>query len=448
MALSLPEVVRQFKADVAKALSADWIEKACRILGVAFRRRTLDPVTTLHVFLLQILHGNTACTALPHLAGCAFSAAAYVKARCRLPLALFERLLERVGDALFGEQQTTGRWRGHRTWLLDGSSFSMPDTPELQDRFGQPGAQREGCGFPVAHVLALFHAGTGFLQRVIAAPLRTHDLAQAALMHAELLAGDVLIGDRGFASYVHLAQLVARNLHGLFRCHQRQIVDFRAGRRHTGQRKPTAGLPRSRWLKRLGRYDQLVEYVKPTRRPKGMSRADYDALPNTLVLRELRYWIGRRGYRTKVITLVTTLIDAEAYPAAELATLYGQRWQVETNLRHLKTTMRMEVLHCQTVDGVLKELLMFALAYNLVRLVMLEASRRQETPVDRISFVDALRWLRTAEPGTPLPRLVVNPHRPHRFEPRVVKRRPKQYSRMTSPRRKLRKRLAGKRPAA
>jgi hypothetical protein len=448
MALSLPEVVRRFKADVAQALSDEWIEKACRALGLSFRRRTLDPVTTLHVFLLQILHGNVACTALPHLAGRAFSAAAYVQARCRLPLALFEWLLERVVDALFGEQQTTGRWRGHRTWLLDGSSFSMPDTPELQDHFGQPGAQREGCGFPVAHVLALFHAGTGFLQRVIAAPLRTHDLAHAALMHAELLAGDVLIGDRGFASYVHLAQLVARNLHGLFRCHQRQIVDFRRGRQHTGQRKPTAGLPRSRWLKRLGRYDQQVEYVKPTRRPKGMGRADYDALPNTLVLRELRYWIGRRGYRTKEITLVTTLIDAEAYPAAELAALYGQRWHVETNLRHLKTTMRMEVLHCQTVDGVLKELLMFALAYNLVRLVMLEASRRQEAPVDRISFVDALRWLRTAEPGTPLPRLVVNPHRPHRFEPRVVKRRPKQYSRMTSPRPKLRKRLAGKRHAA
>jgi Transposase DDE domain len=286
------------------------------------------------------------------------------------------------------------------------------------------------------------------LQRVIAAPLRTHDLAHAALMHAELLAGDLLIGDRGFASFVHLARLVVRNLHGLFRCRQRQIVDFRCGRRHTGQRKPTAGLPRSRWLKRLGRYDQLVEYTKPARRPKGMSRDDYDGLPNTLVLRELRYWIGRRGYRTKVITLVMTLIDAEAYPATELATLYGQRWQVETNLRHLKTTMRMEVLHCQTVDGVLKELMMFALAYNVVRLVMLEASRRQGAPADRISFVDALRWLRTTEPGTPLPRLVVNPHRPHRFEPRVVKRRPKEYARMTSPRPKLRKRLAGKRHAA
>ena len=103
--------------------------------------------------------------------------------------------------------------------------------------------------------------------------------------------------------------------------------------------------------------------------------------------------------------------------------------------------MKMEVLHCKTVDGVMKELTMFALAYNLVRLVMLEAANRQGVALDRISFVDALRWLRTAKPGTPLPKLVVNPHRPHRFEPRVVKRRPKNYRHMTKPRKQLRKRM-------
>jgi Transposase DDE domain len=442
MAVSLPEVLRQFKTRVADALSAEWIEQACQALGITFRRRLLDPVTLCHIFLLQILHGNTACAGLRHLAEKSFSAAAYVKARTRLPLALFAWLLERVVDACSCDIHGTGRWRGHRTWLLDGSSFSMPDTPELQQHFGQHGNQKKGCGFPVAHILTLFHAGTGLLQRVLASPLRTHDMAWAALMHPEMLAGDVLIADRGFSSYVHLAQLFMRNLHGLLRCHQRQIVDFSPGRRHTGGRKPEAGLPRSRWLKSLGPYDQVVEYVKPDQRPKGVSRSDYDALPDTLILRELRYWIDKPGYRTKVITLVTTLIDAEAYPAEELATLYGQRWQVETNLRHLKTTMKMEVLHCKTVDGVLKELTMFALAYNLVRLVMLEAASRQGVALERISFVDALRWLRTAKPGTPLPELVVNPHRPHRFEPRVVKRRPKSYRYMTKPRGELRKRLA------
>ncbi len=448
MALTVAEVVGQFKADVGRALSADFIERVCYNVGHVFRKRILDPVTLIHTFLLQILHGNIACTALPHLAGKSFSATAYTSARSRLPLVVFWDLLERVVDNLFPVRQKTGLWRGHRTWLLDGSSFSMADRPELQKHFGQPGHQKKGCGFPVAHFLALFHAGTGFLQRVIAAPLRTHDMAQAASMHPEMTEGDILVADRGFASYAHLALIFLQNLHAVFRCHQRQIVNFRPGRRHTKQGKACVGLPRSRWLKRLGRYDQLVEYARPIDRPAWMTAEDFVALPKTLMVRELRFSITQPGRRTRVITLVTTLLDPQRYPASALAELYEQRWQIEVNLRHLKTTMKMEVLHCHTVDGVHKELAMFALAYNLVRLVMLEASRRQQVPLDRISFIDALRWLRTATPGTPLPSLITNPHRPQRVEPRVLKRRKKEYTLMTKPRHQLRKALASKRDAA
>jgi hypothetical protein len=134
-------------------------------------------------------------------------------------------------------------------------------------------------------------------------------------------------------------------------------------------------------------------------------------------------------------------LDAERYTAAALAELYGMRWQVETNLSHLKRTLGMDVLRCETVRGVKKELLVFALVYNLVRAVMLEASRRQEVPLARISFIDALRWLATARPGADLPDLVINPHRPNRVEPRQVKRRPKSYSLLTKPRDELRKAL-------
>jgi hypothetical protein len=448
MALTLAEVVGQFKADVGRTLSAEFIERACRNVGHQFRKRILDPVTLIHTFLLQVLHGNVACTALPHLIGKSFSATAYTNARARLPLVLFWDLLERVADNLLPVRQATGLWRGHRTWLLDGSSYSMPDEPELQEYFGQPGGQKKGCGFPVAHILALFHAGTGFLQRVVAAPLRTHDLAHAASMHPEMSEGDILVADRGFASYAHLALLFLRKMHGVFRCHQRQIVDFHPRRPHTPQRKAKAGLPRSRWLKRLGRHDQLVEYTRPAQKPVWMSDAQYAALPATLTVRELRFTTRQRGRRTRVITLVTTLLDPELYPAWALADLYGQRWQAETNLRHLKTTMNMDVLHCHTVEGVFKELAMFALAYNLVRLVMLQAARRQRVPLDRISFIDALRWLRTTAPGTPLPILATNPHRPDRVEPRVRKRRPKEYPLMTKPRNQLRKALLRQRPAA
>jgi hypothetical protein len=448
MALSIPQIVRQFKADVAKALSAETINKICGYLGHAWRQRTLDPVTTLHVFLLQILHGNTACTALSRLAAVPFSAAAYCLARKRLPLALFQDLLERVCDALFPEVQETGRWRGHRTWTLDGSSFSMPDTPALQAHFGQPSGQPKGCGFPVAHLLVLFHAGTGLLLRVMASPMRTHDMKHAATMHPELDEGDVLIADRGFASFTHLALLFLRQMHALFRCHQKQIVSFRVGRRHTRQRRPRKGWPRSRYVRRLGHWDQLVEYTKPTTKPTWIDKARYATLPATLLLRELRFLTPQRGHRTKVITLVTTLLDPVAYPATALAELYLTRWQIEVNFRHLKTTMGLEVLHCKSVLGVLKELYMFALAYNLVRLVMLEAARRQKVPLERISFIDALRWLRDAAADTPLTPLVINPARPNRLEPRVLKRRMKEYTLMTKPRSVLRKVLLRKKRAA
>jgi DDE family transposase len=448
MALSIPQIIHQFKADVAKVLAAETIRRICGVLGYSWRERVLDPVTTVHVFLLQILHGNTACTALSRLAGVAFSAAAYCDARTRLPLAVFKELLQRVCDALYPEVQSTGRWRGHRTWTMDGSSFSMPDTPDLQARFGQPSNQGKGCGFPVAHLLVLFHAGTGLLLRVLASPLRTHDMHHAATMHPELEEGDVLLADRGFASFAHLALLFMRKLHGVFRCHQKQIVSFRKGRKHTGHRRPKKGLPRSRYVQRLGRRDQLVEYTKPKTKPKWMEDDTFASLPETLLVRELRYDTPQRGHRTKVITLVTTLLDPVDYPAAELATLYLSRWQIEVNFRHLKTTMGMEVLHCKTEKGVLKEMYMFALAYNLIRLVMLEASHRQKVPLERISFVDALRWLRDAGPDTLLTPLVINPFRPNRLEPRVLKRRMKKYTLMKKPRHVLRKALQRKKKAA
>jgi hypothetical protein len=448
MALTIPQILRQFKTDVGQAIAADTILKICGYLRYACRDRVLGPVTTVHVFLLQILHGNTACTALSRLAGIPFTAAAYCLARKRLPLALFKELLEHVCDALFPEVHMTGRWRGHRTWLLDGSSYSMPDTPELRAHFGQPSVQAKGCGFPVAHMLVLFHAGTGLLLRVLASPLRTHDMRHAATMHPELDEGDILIADRGFASFAHLALLFLRNMHGLFRCHQKQIVSFRVGRKSTKQTKPRKGLPRSRYVRRLGRRDQWVEYSKPKTKPTWMDKATFASLPETLLLRELRFATPQRGHRTRVITLVTTLLDPIAYPATALAELYLGRWQIEVNFRHLKTTMGLEVLHCKTVAGVLKEMYMFAITYNLVRLVMLEASRRQQVPRDRISFIDALRWLRDAKTDTRLTALVINPARPDRLEPRVLKRRMKEYNLMRKPRHELRKALLRKKAAA
>ena len=155
----------------------------------------------------------------------------------------------------------------------------------------------------------------------------------------------------------------------------------------------------------------------------------------------MRYDISRPGFRTRQITLVATLLDSESYPVADLAELYRQRWQIETSLAHLKTTMRMEVLHCQTVPGVLKELTVLAIVSNLVRMVMWHSATLQRISVERISFLDALRWLGAPKTGMPLRALIVNPFRPHRIEPRVKKRRPKSFPLMIKPRQALQQQL-------
>jgi DDE family transposase len=444
MVASVTAVLKRVKMEWATQLQPEAIITACEEAGyTSWRERVLTPVTTIQLFLLQILHGNTACNHLPHLSGLRFSASAYCQARTKLPLNLFALLLTRLCASVSPCDE--GRWHGHRTFLVDGSGCSMPDTPALQDAFGQPTVQRPGCGFPVARLLGLFHAGTGVLLKLVVAPLLTHDLAQVQAVHPSLQAGDVLVADRGLCSYAHLALLAQAGVHAVLRVGARQLVDFTPGRPFVmpGVRRTPAvkGIPRSRWLKAVGVHDQLVTWLKPKTRPSWLTREALAALPEALVLREVRYRIGTQGFRTRQITLVTTLLDAEVYRVADLAALYRQRWQVETSLAHLKTTMQMDVLHCKTVSGVLKELTVFAIVYNLVRLVMWQSATLQHTAAERISFVDALRWLTAPRTGRPVAALIVNPLRPHRVEPRVKKRRPKSFPFMIKPRQALRQQL-------
>jgi hypothetical protein len=397
---------QRFTGEWAALLQPEAIFAACGEVGyTGWRDRVLTPVTTVPLFLLQILHGNTACRHLPHLSGLRFTAAAYCQARAKLPLRFFDRLLERFSSAVQRSALDDGRWHGHRTFLVDGSTCSMPDMPALQDAFGQSTEQRPGCSFPVAHLLGLFHAGTGVLLKLVVAPLLTHDLAQVQQVHPMVAPGEVLVADRGRCSYAPLARLVQAGVHAVLRVGARQIVDFTPGRpfvRPSVRRTPAVkGVPRSHWLKALGIEDQLVAWLKPKTCPSRLTREVLAALPETLVLREVRYHINRPGFRTRQITLVTTLLDAEIYRVADLAELYRRRWQVETLLAHLKTTMQMAVLHGKTVPGVLKELTVFALVYHLVRMVMWHSATLQHIGVERISFLDALRWLGAPSTGVP-----------------------------------------------
>jgi hypothetical protein len=269
-------------------------------------------------------------------------------------------------------------------------------------------------------------------------------MAHAAGLHPLMNDGDVLVGDCAFASFTHLALLLQANLHGVLRAHQRRIVDFTPGRKSRRPRRKSQrpGLPTSRWIKSVGKKDQIVEYPKPTERPTWIGVEAYDQLPPAITVRELRYRIGRRGFRTQQVTLVTTLLDPRKYAHGELAKLYEARWRIETNLRHLKQTMGMDVLRSKTVEGIQKELWVYLIVYNQVRRFMLAAAERQGVAPDRISFIDALDALRhQGTQAAALRAMVVNPDRPGRHEPRVIKRRKDRYTYLTRPRDELRKAL-------
>ena len=437
-------VLARLRQDLADILAPETIRAACREAGYTWRNRKLDPVATVLLFLLQVLHGNTACQHVVHFGTWAFSASAYCKARRRLPLRVLQILVERTAAKFRSATVATSTWLGHRVWIIDGSSFSMSDVPQLQKYFGQPAGQRRGCGFPVAHWAALFDLATGMLLRMTTSPMRTHDMSQTRQVESEVKPGDIVLGDRGFCSYAHLAMLFTRGVHGVFRLHQKQLVDFTPGRPLATKLSCAAnpkGLPHSLWVKSNGILDQVVIWYKPKQKPGWMTAEQYAELPAEMSVRELRYQVERPGFRVVTITLVTTLLDPVRYPKSELAKLYRLRWRIELNFRHIKISMKMDILHCKTVDGIMKELNMFALAYNLIRAVMEESARVQGVPIERISFLDALRFLSSPTPGGDASKILINPSRPNRVEPRVLKRRKKPYPLMTEPRFVLRNRL-------
>ena len=244
-------ILQRFTGEWATRLHPDAMLAVCSAMGyTAWRSRVLTPVTPIQLFLLQSLHGHTACSHLPHLSGLRCRAAASCQARARLPRRVFTRLVERCGSAVQRSALDEGRWHGHRPWLVEGSGCARPDTPAVQEAFGQPTAQRPGCGVPVARLLGLCHAGTGLLLTVVVAPLLTHDLAQVQAVHPSGQDGDGLVADRGLCSSAHLALLVQAGGHAVRRVGARPSGDVTPGRplvRPSVRRTPAVnGIPRSR----------------------------------------------------------------------------------------------------------------------------------------------------------------------------------------------------------
>lgn len=419
--------VQQVKDDLHGIINPQTIIDLCRQLGHEWRDTKLNPVTTICLFIRQILHGNTSCTHVRQFANFAFHASAYCEARQRLPVVLLLKLLQSVARQV--SAQAEDYWLGHRVLGIDGSSFSMSDTAPLRGLFRYAPQQKAGCGFPTARFVAIFQLGSGALVDIVSATMREAELPLARVLQRCLRRGDLLVGDRAYCSYGHICTLLQRHVHAVFRMHGSMKVSFQLHRR----------LPRSRWIQRLGLHDQIVEWTKPRQCPTWLTKRQYRHLPDRIQVRELRYRVSEPGFRSEEVTIATTLLDSEQYPREAIAELYLDRWQVETNLRHLKTTMRMDVLRCQTVDGIHRELAVFGIVYNAVCSVRIHAAQAQRVTPDRISFIDVLRWLAGGCQGTDLPQFVVNHKRDRPSQPRVVKRRHKDYTYMTLPNRPRRK---------
>jgi len=281
----------------------------------------------------------------------------------------------------------------------------MPDPPAVQAAFGQPTEQRPGGGVPVARLLGLFQAGTGVRLTLVVAPLLTHALARVQAVQPSGPPDEGLVADRGRCASAPLARLVQAGVPAVRRVGARPSVACTPGRPFARPRvRRTAavnGWPRSRWRNALGVHDQRVAWLTPKTCPSGLTRETLAAWPETWRLREVRYGISTPGFRTRQITLVTTRLAPAVYRVADLADLYRQRWQVETSLAQLKTTMPMEVWPCQTVPGVLQALTVFALVYHLVRMVMCPSAMRHHIGGERLSVLEALRWLGAPSTGIP-----------------------------------------------
>ena len=411
--------------------------------GPNSRERVFTLRLTFECFVWQLLKPETSCRevvrqvqALLRLHGRPLvdpGDSAYIQARQRLPRERLEKALSATAQAADRRAGSGGQLRDRPVQVVDGSSVQLADTAQNQKRYPQPTTQKRGCGFPVMKLAVLFSLTSGAILSVITGSLRHHYLRLLRGLWDQLKKGDILLGDRAYGEYTTVAGLSQQGVDVVARLHPRRHVDFRKARR-------------------LGHNDGLFVWTKGYQQSEILSAGEWALLPAQITVRIIRFTATLRGFRSRRITLVTTLLDPQLYPAQDLVDLYARRWRLELCLRDLKTTMGMEQLRCKTPDMAEKELLAYLVAHNLIRCVMAEAVARYAVDLERVSFkgsVDALRQYSEAigqarnrnmrrqlweDLLLNLARDLVR-HRPNRREPRAVKRRPKPYPLLNQTRR-------------
>jgi hypothetical protein len=440
------EILQQkFQSGVAVPFGATLCERALEDLfranGMRWRNRLFTPVVTLWASVLQVLDAdkserNAVSRIMAWLAASGAAVpegdtGAYNRSKGRFSEVVVQQVFRRSGAALEAQVEERDLWCGRRVKLLDGSTVSMPDTPENQQDYPQQSTQQPGCGFPTARLLTVFSLHSGGLTDLAIANLNTSELAMARPLYRHFDSGDVAVADQFYGTYTDLVYVQQQQADAVFRRHYCRKSNFQQGRV-------------------LSADEHIVVWDKPKSCPMSLTQAEYDALPDQLEVREVRYQVNRPGWRVSEIVLVTTLLDAETYSAAALADLYQLRWTVELDLRHVKTTLNMEVFRAKTPERIRQELYIHALAYNLLRTVMLQAAHQAQVRIGQLSLQQTRQHLRnfihalaegTLRKRTNLYRQFLSfvshpllPVRPHRFEPRVRKRRPKAFPVMSKPR--------------
>lgn len=411
--------------------------------GAHSRQRFFPQGLTFWAFLSQVLSPESPCRETVRKVQAWYAVrrqprpgsgtAAYCRARSRLSRDTLLGIHRHTAEELQRRVTSEQLWCGRRVKVVDGTGISMPDTPQNQRAFPQPSNQKKGCGFPVAKLVGCFGLASGALLHWAEGTLHVHERKLFQKLFAFFLPDDIILTDRGLCSYVDIAILQLAGVDTVMRLHQARPSDLRKG-------------------KRLGPNDRLVTWQKPIQRPRGCTAANWRRVPDTLTLRLVYVSISVPGFRTQSLVVVTTLTDPIRYPATEIAKLYLRRWAVELFFRDIKITLGMDVLRCQTPAMIRKEIVMHAIAYNIIRALMQHAAALYHVPIERLSFkgaVDTLRqWVDTLNAAHDKPREQARlfnqllqilaedtvPYRPDRAEPRVRKRRPKAYPLMTHPR--------------
>lgn len=412
--------------------------------GPLSRRRIYSKENTFWSFLSQVLNADSGCkevirklqafAALKLEKLPSSSTAAYCKARQKLDQSTLDSILSHTSD--IQDVADPDRLNGRRVVVVDGTGVSMPDTEENQERWPQQKHQKPGCGFPQAAICACFNLHNGTLLSYEVGNKKSHELPMLRKQWGTFKAGDIFLGDKGFCSYFDVSSFKDRGVDSVITLARRTPVS------------------ETEAVKVLDQDDLLIHWKKPARRHKlsSYSQEDWEGLPESLLLRQIKVTVDQPGFRVASFYIITTLLDAEEYPASEIADLYLQRWDIELFFRDIKTTMGMDILRCKTPKMVRKEILMHLIAYNCIRRLMLEAAEKKGVAVRRISFKGSVQALRQWEPHfnqakishdekARLIRLLYDsiagyivPERSGRSEPRAVKRRPKSYQLLTAPR--------------